>query len=491
MTTTPLEIYKLLDKSNCRECQKESCLEFASELVDRRIKVEECPHLKHPDQIKNQFKIKHLLQPLQWQVSFGKGDRACNIGGEEVIYRHQRTFYNQSAIAIEIHDELNNYSNVVKYLTDLTISRIGVDLQLDAIALRCVSGNEEKYVNFVKTVANLTNLPIILCCWDPIIMEKAAGEIQSFNPLLYAATLETGEAFGLIAKKYNLPLVCHAPNLKDLYNLIISLTEFGIQNLVLDPGTFVGKGLTSLTYNHIQHIRTQLFENNIKSLGYPILGVPASIWADISSLTEFNSSNHPTKDIVSKNEDDDIWKLQYKEVISALILATIDTSLLIMHTGRNEDEIWALLALMTYRQNIFTDPRIYPTVDPGLTIIGEPDEWSPIFITSNYRMTKIPVEQDLIDAKLNSYLVVVDTDGIGIESATAGGQFNEERIKKALDETNVLEKVRHRIIIIPGMAARLQAPIEEFANLEVWVGPSDSSGIPSYIQDNWKMNPAE
>jgi len=171
------------------------------------------------------------------------------------------------------------------------------------------------------------------------------------------------------------------------------------------------------------------------------------------------------------------------------VMEAMDTSLIILHTGREPSEIWGLLAIMTFRQNIFTDPRVYPTVRTGLYEVNQPDEWSAIYITSNYRMTKIPVEQDLVDAQLKGYLVVVDTEGIGIESATAGGQFNEERIKKALDQCKVLEKVKHRIVIIPGMAARLQAPLQDLAKVEVWVGPRDSSAIGDFIQEKW--NPEE
>ncbi len=210
----------------------------------------------------------------------------------------------------------------------------------------------------------------------------------------------------------------------------------------------------------------------MKEWGYPLLGVPAALWStDAGKNLEHGSDKY--------------HEMQYQEILMAILLESIDASLLIMHTGRERRDIWALLGLMTYRQNIFTDPREYPRVEPGLTEIGEPDDWSPIYITSNYRMTKIPVEQDLIDAKLDGYLVVVDTDGIGIESATAGGQFNEEVIKESLDRLKMFEKVKHHIVIIPGMAARLKEPLQLLADIEVWVGPRDSSGIAKCIKKKW------
>ncbi len=41
----PIEILKLLDKSNCRECGKPTCLAFAAAVFKREMKLEDCPRL--------------------------------------------------------------------------------------------------------------------------------------------------------------------------------------------------------------------------------------------------------------------------------------------------------------------------------------------------------------------------------------------------------------------------------------------------------------
>ncbi len=50
------------------------------------------------------------------------------------------------------------------------------------------------------------------------------------------------------------------------------------------------------------------------------------------------------------------------------------------------------------------------------------------------------------------------------------------------------EKVKHRILIVPGKAARLSGEIEDATKLEwkVVVGPMDSSGIPKFVSTEWK-----
>jgi uncharacterized protein DUF3786/putative Fe-S cluster protein len=40
-----MEIFKLLDKSNCRECNKPTCLAFAAAVFLGQKKLDECPHL--------------------------------------------------------------------------------------------------------------------------------------------------------------------------------------------------------------------------------------------------------------------------------------------------------------------------------------------------------------------------------------------------------------------------------------------------------------
>ena len=40
-----MEIFKLLNKSNCRECKEATCLAFAAAVFQGRRKLNECPHL--------------------------------------------------------------------------------------------------------------------------------------------------------------------------------------------------------------------------------------------------------------------------------------------------------------------------------------------------------------------------------------------------------------------------------------------------------------
>jgi len=468
---SPLEIYALLDKSNCKECGYDTCMAFATDILERKIRVQDCTHLMQDrKQFKKRDKLIKLITPPQRPVTIGVGDRAVTIGGEEVLMRHQLTYYNQSAIFIEVADDDSDLEDIVKYLTDLKIERMGDVLTLDGLALRNVSGDKEQFKLAAKKIVELSNLPIMLCCFNADILLETAEEIKDKRPLLYAATKDTWEQVGKFAVQNVLPVAIVSSNLDELMSLSATLQKLGVKEIILDSGTFYGPGKLSITYDKIMQLRTAAINKENPNASWPVMGVPAAYWSQV------------------KVEDEkDLWLHQYQEVIMGAIMESIDTSLIVLHTGQKKEDIWVLLALMTLRQSLFSDPRIYPAVDPGLYKIGEPsDDMAPIFVTSNYRMTKIPVEQDLQGANIDCWLLVVDTEGIGIESAVAGGQFNAGGIAEAVKEFGAFEKVKHRILILPGMAARLSGALEDEADAFVVVGPRDSSGIPKYLETQWR-----
>ena len=271
------------------------------------------------------------------------------------------------------------------------------------------------------------------------------------------------------AYENGLPVAIFSNDLDEIMSLSATLQKLGVKEIVLDSGTYFGPGNLSVMYDKIMQLRTAAIVKGDINAGWPVMGVPASYWSQVNI-----------------GDDKELWEHQFQEIIMGAIMESIDTNLIILHTGQKKEEIWALLALMTLRQSVFSDPRIYPAVDAGIYKIGEPDEMAPIFVTSNYRMTKIPVEQDLQGANLNCWLLVVDTEGIGIESAVAGGQFNAGGIAEAVKEFNAFNNVKHRILVIPGMAARVSGALEDEADAYVVVGPRDSSGIPKFMEIQWK-----
>ena len=467
---SPLDIYALLDKSNCQDCGRDTCMAFSTDLLERKVTVQDCTHLmQDPKQATKRNKLIALVAPPQKTVVIGIGERKCTIGGEEVLNRHQLTYYNETAIFMEIADDDPDLEETVKYLTSMVVERMGDVLKINGITLRCVSGDAEQFKLAAKKLTELSDLPVMLACMNPDTLLAAAGGIKEARPLLYAATKDSWEQLGKFAIQNQLPLVAVSNDLDELMSISASLQKLGVKEIVLDAMTSYGPGNIALTYDNIMKLRIAAIDKDDVNAGFPVMGVPAVYWSQVKT-----------------NDGKELWEHQYQEIIMAAIMESIDTSLIVLHSGKTKEEIWALLAIMTLRQSVFSDPRIYPAVDPGVYEIGEPNDMSPIFVTSNYRLTKIPVEIDIKGANVNAWLLVVDSEGIGIESAVAGGQFSAGSIAEAVKEFGAFDKVKHRILIIPGMAARLSGALEDEADAYVVVGPRDSSGIGKYMKEQWK-----
>ena len=144
-----------------------------------------------------------------------------------------------------------------------------------------------------------------------------------------------------------------------------------------------------------------------------------------------------------------------------------------------------LIPLLTAVQNIYTDPQVPNTVEAKLYAIGDVTDNSPVMFTTNFALTFYTVASDLESAGIDSYLIVVDSEGIAVDCAVAGRKITADKVAEAIREAKVEEKVKHRTLIIPGKAARLSGEIEESSKWEVLVGRRDSSDIPKFLKEKW------
>jgi acetyl-CoA decarbonylase/synthase complex subunit gamma len=461
---SPIDIYKLLPKINCKECGQDNCMAFATKIVNREVEIDSCKPLLKPENAKAYAKLQDILKPAVKEIIVGVGDKAKKIGGKLVMYRHEFTYKNPTAIAIDVTDEMTEQEIVgrVTKTSNFNFEYIGNQLKLDMIAVRCTSGDADKFKATVKKVSETTKLPMILCTLSPTIAEAGLMAAPKARPLLYAANSTNWKDMAELALMYNCPLVASAPNdLNTLVSLAKTLIAYGVTDIVLDPGTFVNDGLPD-TINNFTMLRRAATKGGEELAGLPLLGVPMVAW-------------------VGKGDTaDDLIKWREAYVASMLIVRYADV--LIMHGNDG----WSLLPTTVLRQNIYTDPRKPVAVAPGLKIYGTPDENSPVLFTSNFALTYYTVASDIESNKLSAYLIVVETEGSAIDSGVAGRKLTAERVADAIKASGIESKVKHRKIIIPGKASRISGEIEELSGWKVQVGPRDSSEIPKYLIEKWQ-----
>lgn len=460
---SPIDVYKLLPKTNCKECGEENCMAFATKLVNRELILDQCAPLLKKENERAYKQLKEMLKPAINEIVVGVGERAAKIGGKLVMYRHEFTYTNRTAIAIEVNDEMpdDEILKRVEKAESFNFEYIGQTLQLDMIAVRCISNDPGRFRVTVKKVAEKTKLPLILCSLNSNLLEAALVEVSKLRPLLYAATKDNWKEMAELALMYKCPLAVFAPNDLDLLrSLAKTLVEYGVEDLVLDPGTFAGEGLAD-TLNNFTMLRRAACKKGDELSGFPLMGLPMVAWTEKGEAP----------DEVAK------WKEAYLTDMLTVRFA----DLVIVH---NVDG-WGLLPPVVLRQNIYTDPRKPVAVEPGLRVFGTPDEKAPVMFTTNFALTYYTVASDIENAKVNGYLVVVDTEGIAVDSAVAGRKLTAEKVADSLKTSGIEGKVKHRMLIIPGKAARLSGEIEEQSGWQVLVGPRDSSDIPKFLTEKW------
>ena len=461
---SPIDVYKLLPKINCKECGQDNCMAFATKIVNREVNIDQCPPLLKKENEKAYNQLKELLKPAVKEVTVGVGDKARKIGGKLVMYRHEFTYNNPTAIAIDVTDQMTaqEVESRIKRTENYSFEYIGYTLKLDMIAVRSTSGDAEKFKATVKKVAETTNLPMVLCSLNSTVLEAGLMAAPKARPLLYAANKENWKDMAELALMYSCPLVVSAPNdLNTLVSLVKTLMAYGVTDLVLDPGTFANEGLPD-TISNFTMLRRATTKGGEELAGFPLMGVPMVAWLGKGETAE------------------DL--LKWREAYLAAMLVVRYADVLVMHGADG----WSLLPITVLRQNIYTDPRKPVAVAPGLKVFGTPDEKSPVFFTSNFALTYYTVASDLESSKLNAYLIVVETEGSAIDSGVAGRKLTAEGVANAIKASGVESKVKHRVIIIPGKASRISGEIEELSGWKVQVGPRDSSEIPKYLIEKWQ-----
>ncbi len=67
--------------------------------------------------------------------------------------------------------------------------------------------------------------------------------------------------------------------------------------------------------------------------------------------------------------------------------------------------------------------------------------------------------------------------------------MNAGALGELVKSSAIATKVKHRALVIPGMAARFQGEMEDTTKWDIFVGPRDSSAIPDFIREKYVVKP--
>jgi len=437
-------VKKLPGRKPCKDCGFPTCFAFAMKLASGGATVDKCPYLS--DEVKAD--LLDLLAPPIRLVTIGSGDSAVMIGNEEVIYRHEKTFVHSPAITLLISDKEDDarVDEKITRMKDLQFPWVGVELKAELLALRFESGNKDKFLSLVKKVHDATDVGVVLISEDPDALFAARDIFADRSPLLYPITSENiDKAIPRIKEKIT-PVGLKAESIEKLIPLTIRLKEEGIEDLVLDPGS----------RNVLEAVRDQTFirraslKQGFRPLGYPTIGFPCFIAKD--GLKEMMAGSA----FINK------WA-------AIIVFSDFDPH--------------SLLPLLVQRLNIYTDPRFPMAVEEKFYEVGQPDESSPVLVTSNWALTYFLVSSAVEATKVPAYICVKEAEGLGVLTAWAAGKFTGDAVGTFIKKCGIEDRVKHRKIVIPGKVARIKGELEDAMNLEweVVIGPRETTGIANFL----------
>jgi len=444
MALTGIQIFKLLPKTNCKECGVPTCLAFAMNLASGKAELDSCPYVS--DEAREQ--LAEASAPPIRQVDIGKGVRVGKTGGETVLYRHEKTFFNPTLLAATIGSDISE-SDLEAKLTVWNVfqyERVGFNLRPELVAVKDVNGDKDAFANTAKKIAETSEFNVILMSGDAGVM-KAGVEACGFKrPLIYAATEANADDFGALAKDNDLPLAIKADSVEALISLSDKLTGMGIKDLILDSGA---REIKQSLEDQVAIRRAALKSSN-KSLGFPTITFPCEM-----------ASN-----------------LDMEALIAGMFVAKYGGIVVV-----SDFTAESIFPLLLERLNIFTDPQRPMTVKEGIYEIGNPDENSPVLITTNFALTYFIVSGEIEASKVPSWLLIKDSEGLSVLTAWAAGKFAGDDVGAFVKKCGIADKIKNNELIIPGYAAAIAGDIEEeLPGWKITVGPREAAHLPAFIK---------
>jgi acetyl-CoA decarbonylase/synthase complex subunit gamma len=443
MALSGLEIYKKLPKTNCGDCGVPTCMAFAMKLAAGQAELSACPHV---DPAVAEELGAAAAPPIR-TVTVGAGEDAVKVGGETVLFRHEKTFVNSPGIGVLVTEDMDDATvdSRIKSINELQYERIGLVLKPDLVAVKANDG--ARLAALAKKVAEGTKASLVLMSDNVAALSQGVEAVKDRKPLLYAATRDNADDMAALAKECGCALVARGDGLDATAELAEKLDKAGSKDIVLDTGT---RDLKKVFEEQIQ-IRRLAIKKAFRPLGYPTLIMAAEM------------------------SDDPI-----KQALYASIFIAKYGGIIILSELRGE----TLFPLLVERLNIYTDPQRPMAQSPGIYELNEPDENSPVVVTSNFSLTYFIVSGELDAGRVPAWLVVVDTEGLSVLTSWAAGKFSGDIIGAFILKCGVADKVKKKRVVIPGVVAGISGELEdELPGWEVLIGPRDAAYIVSYMKE--------
>ena len=439
MALKGLDIFKLTPKTNCKDCGNPTCMAFAMKVAQGAVAIEKCPHMSE----ESLALLSDSTAPPMKKIALGADD-SLTLGGETVLFRHDKTFVSKNLFAVSICAEC--YDEKEQEIQKVDYDRLGERMYVELLNLE-YDGDVGKYSELVKKAQGSGRVLILEC--DDVTAARAALEIcASSKPLLNGANPLNYEAMNALAAEFGVVLGVCGANLDELYDTATALEKLGNKNLILDVGCVSIKD----AFAGAVEIRRSALKGNNRTFGYPSL-------INVGKLAPGN---------------------EYLQTALASVFTLKYGSIIIM----DKMSIAQALSLYGLRQNIFTDPQKPMKVEPGIYPLCGADENAVCVTTVDFALTYFIVSGELERSGVPLNLLISDAGGYSVLTAWAAGKLSASSIAKFFKEFDIESKIKSRTLVIPGKVAVLKGEIEE--KLPGWtivVAPNEAIELVKFFKE--------
>ena len=448
MAVKGLDIFKLSPKKNCKECGSPTCMAFCMKVAQGALPITKCPYMS-PEAI---ALLSEATAPPMKSIEVA----GHKLGGETVLFRHEKTFVSRNLFAVSINTEMDDAAVEAKIaeLKSVDYERIGEREYVEFVTVRNC-GDNARFVELAKKAATLER-GVILETTDVEAAKAAVEAIKDAKPVVNGVNKDNLEAMNELAKAYGIVLCVQAADLNELHDTVEALEKAGNKNLLLD----VTGATIKETFGNAVQVRRAALKDNDRTFGYPSI-------VDLSKLcgTEY----HLATALAS------VFTLKYGSIIIMPRMTYAEA-----------------LPLYGLRQNIYTDPQKPMKVAPGLYPVNGAGPDDPCALTVDFALTYFLVSGELERSKVPVNLLITDASGMSVLTAWAAGKFSSSTVKKFFDEYEIASKVNNRTLIIPGKVAVMKGEIQDkLPDWNVVVGTREAVELVKYLKDGEYVKAAE
>ena len=444
MALNGIQIFKLTPKKNCKECGCPTCMAFSMKVAQGAMDISACPHMSQ-EAIDS---LSEATAPPMKTIKVGVGENEYSLGGETVLYRHEKTFVSRTRYAVSVcscmddaeADAALEAAKVVDY------DRIGERMHVELINVNYAGNGTDKYVELVKKAA-ACDRTLVLSCTD-VEAAKAALEVcKAAKPILNGADASNYAEMNAVATAAGVVLGVRGKDINELYDTVAAIEKLGNKNLVIDTTMPTIKE----TYAATVQSRRAAIKDGDRTFGYPSIVNLAAVAADDTYIQTALAST---------------FTMKYGSIIVMSAMTYADA-----------------LPLYGLRQNVFTDPQKPMKVEPGIYQINGADENSLCLTTVDFALTYFVVSGELERSGVPCNLVISDAGGLSVLTAWAAGKLSSTSVSEFI-KANVEPKVKCRKLIIPGKVAVLKGDIEaKLPGWDVIVAPREAVDLVKFLKE--------